>query len=220
MWECDWQSFGSGQANRIWGSSPDDIYFVGDKGSIVHYDGSTFRRMQSGTEVDLIDISGTTDSEHIFAVGKELSGESTVLEYRDGLWAVLYYSQEYYPHVSLYGQVGCVSVYGDTAYIVTKNGLWKFNYQTRSSKLVSRYNSMLITQDYKSIIVQSPNDIAMEGAGFRLIHYNGVSYWYDHTIDGLYEQLYQISGDFRDNLVVMVGNYNWAQGGLIVRGYR
>ncbi|NOZ75489.1 MAG: hypothetical protein GXO90_08985, partial [FCB group bacterium] len=205
--------------NAIWGSSPDDIYFVGD-GSIVHYDGSVFRRMESGTEVDLIDISGTTDSEHIFAVGKELSGESTVLEYHDGLWTVLYYSQEYYPHVSLYGQVGCVSVYGDTAYIVTKNGLWKFNYQTRSSKLVSRYDSMLITQDYKSIIVQNPNDIAMEGAGFRLIHFNGVNYWYDHTIDTLYEHLYQISGDFKDNLVVIVGNYNWAQGGLIVRGYR
>ena len=44
--------------NAIWGSAPDNVYFVGKNGSIVHYDGSGFTRMESGTERDLLAISG------------------------------------------------------------------------------------------------------------------------------------------------------------------
>ena len=57
----------------IWASSPSDIYFVGIKGSIVHYNGSTFRKIESGTGVKLRNISGSSDGEHVFVTGYDLS---------------------------------------------------------------------------------------------------------------------------------------------------
>jgi hypothetical protein len=48
--------------NAIWASSPDDIYFVGRKGSIVHYDGSKFTKVESGTTLPINDIWGAYNS--------------------------------------------------------------------------------------------------------------------------------------------------------------
>ncbi len=55
--------------NAIWGSSSDNIYFVGNNGSIVHYDGSVFETIESGTEDNINDIWGSTNSK---------TGETTV----------------------------------------------------------------------------------------------------------------------------------------------
>ncbi|MBN1165493.1 MAG: hypothetical protein JXB45_13020 [Candidatus Krumholzibacteriota bacterium] len=52
----------------IWGSSKDDIYAVGSSGTIVHYDGQNWIKMDSGTIYDLNDIYGFSAGE-IFAVG-------------------------------------------------------------------------------------------------------------------------------------------------------
>jgi len=43
----------------IWGPNPMDIYFAGDKGNIVHYDGNTFKQMASETTDWIIDLFGT-----------------------------------------------------------------------------------------------------------------------------------------------------------------
>ncbi|PIS27582.1 MAG: hypothetical protein COT43_09725 [Candidatus Marinimicrobia bacterium CG08_land_8_20_14_0_20_45_22] len=58
-----------GGVTDIWASSSSDIYFVGKKGSIVHYDGSTFTKMESGTEIDLTDIKGDPDGGDIWVCG-------------------------------------------------------------------------------------------------------------------------------------------------------
>ncbi|MBC8400151.1 MAG: hypothetical protein H8E14_01540 [Candidatus Marinimicrobia bacterium] len=58
---------GAGWAS--WGTSSSNMYFVGYEGSIVHYDGELFEQMESGTPVNLVDISGNTTGDHIFVVG-------------------------------------------------------------------------------------------------------------------------------------------------------
>ena len=53
----------SGYIYAIWGTSSSNMYFVGRTGSIVHYDGSEFVKMESGRDVDLKDIDGTEDGD-------------------------------------------------------------------------------------------------------------------------------------------------------------
>jgi hypothetical protein len=43
----------------IWGTSGTDVYAVGDGGAIVHYDGSSWSAMASGTTWNLSDVFGT-----------------------------------------------------------------------------------------------------------------------------------------------------------------
>lgn len=44
----------------IWGSSGTDVFAVGWNGTIIHYDGSSWSSMNSGTIYDLHDIWGSS----------------------------------------------------------------------------------------------------------------------------------------------------------------
>ena len=61
---------GVGDANKIWGTSSSDLYFVGNNGFIAHYDGTSWRRIESGTRQYLQDVWGIVNQQ---------SGERTVL---------------------------------------------------------------------------------------------------------------------------------------------
>ncbi|MGA8265449.1 MAG: hypothetical protein WB779_13480 [Ignavibacteriaceae bacterium] len=54
--------WGQDQINKIWGSSSQDLYIVGNTGSIAHYNGSTWQKIESGTTTDIIDIWGVTNN--------------------------------------------------------------------------------------------------------------------------------------------------------------
>lgn len=44
--------------SRAWGTSSSNMYFVGRQGSIAHFDGSTWTKVESGTSVDIQDVWG------------------------------------------------------------------------------------------------------------------------------------------------------------------
>jgi hypothetical protein len=50
--------WGQYRINKIWGASSRDVYIVGDGGSIAHFDGITWRRVESGTTTDMVDVWG------------------------------------------------------------------------------------------------------------------------------------------------------------------
>jgi len=47
--------------SKAWGTSSTDMYFVGRAGNIAHYDGVRWRRIESGTGLDMRDIWGATN---------------------------------------------------------------------------------------------------------------------------------------------------------------
>jgi len=207
--------------NAIWGSSPEDIWFVGDSGSIVHYDGTGFTRMESGTDVDLVDVDGTADGEHVFAVGwdNNIPAPSTVLELIDGVWNTLYYTEGALPSDGNVGWVWGVGVHNATAYMPTTAGLWKYNYITQDSVLVPNTISYMDRSAFVGVKINSINDIFYAGAGFIYNHFNGNSYYYSHEITDMYPQRAMLGSDYNDNLAVMVGYFNWWEGALIAKGF-
>ena len=52
----------------VWGSSKDDVWMVGTRGTIVHFDGSSFTATPSGTKNALFAVSGTGPTD-VWAVG-------------------------------------------------------------------------------------------------------------------------------------------------------
>jgi len=52
-----------GSTNKIWGSSSSNLWLVGNNGLITNYNGSTWQRVESGTDVRLTDIWGVRDRE-------------------------------------------------------------------------------------------------------------------------------------------------------------
>jgi hypothetical protein len=53
----------------VWGSSGSNVFAVGDSGTILHYDGSSWSSMTSGTSNDLEGVWGSSGS-NVFATGE------------------------------------------------------------------------------------------------------------------------------------------------------
>ncbi len=47
--------------NKMWGTSSNDFYIIGNNGLIAHYDGRSWQRIESGTETTIQDIWGIPD---------------------------------------------------------------------------------------------------------------------------------------------------------------
>jgi len=67
----------------VWANTPTDVFAVGLRGRILHYDGQTWSRMKSMTTRDLIDVWGRSSSD-VYAVGP-----AGVLHYDGAMWSVL-----------------------------------------------------------------------------------------------------------------------------------
>ncbi|MEJ2636838.1 MAG: hypothetical protein P8184_16300 [Calditrichia bacterium] len=46
-------------SNTIWGTSSRDYYMAGDFGTIAHYNGTTWQKLESGTETPIVDMWGS-----------------------------------------------------------------------------------------------------------------------------------------------------------------
>lgn len=69
---------------KVWGTAADNVYVVGDGGVILHYDGSTWNRMDSGTTARLLTVRGRSATD-IYAVGGILS--EVMLHYDGNRWS-------------------------------------------------------------------------------------------------------------------------------------
>lgn len=68
----------------MWGTSPSDVYAVGFRGTILHYDGTGWSSMVSGTPWELWDVWGTSATD-VYAVGYL----GTILHYDGTVWSDL-----------------------------------------------------------------------------------------------------------------------------------
>ena len=66
----------------VWGSGPNDVFAVGAQGTILHYDGATWKPMTSGANADLEGVWGSGPQD-VFVVG----AEGMVLHYDGTSWS-------------------------------------------------------------------------------------------------------------------------------------
>ncbi len=202
----------------IWGTSSDNMYFVGIEGSVVHYDGSAFTRLNTPNSAKLFSISGSADGEYIFAAGYDIMHptNTTALMIHGGDIEELYYSDELTSQSSTdYGLISSVSVLGDTAYFVTYLGMWKYNYITRESvvsKGIGEYG-------YRSLHENNRNDMFMVGGGFDYVHYNGVTWDYNTILLDEYD-FSSTSGIIKGNTAIIVGHIQDLSNAIIAIGRR
>ncbi len=225
-WECDWESYGIGQAKTIWGSSLDDVYFVGNNGSIAHYDGIGFVRMESGTEIDLQSVIGTPQ-EDFWATGYQLS-ESVILSYNGSIWHTEYERNNTIPNTTLPTDQLLLSISGiwtnsreDSLWVIGSWGIF------RSSKASPRYARLVVPRrwDLPNYTFGFPNEIqgVMENQIFvvgkkgTVYHYNGNTW---HNYEEFMEEDRIFWGvDVTEKMAVFVGETLLGKA-IVVRGYQ
>jgi hypothetical protein len=72
-----------GSIRAMWGTSSNDMFFVGDKGTIVHFDGTNWMKFPKVTEKNIKTIWGTSSSD-VWAAGFSSSTALSVLLHYDG----------------------------------------------------------------------------------------------------------------------------------------
>ena len=73
----------------VWGNSSSDFFAVGGAGSVVHYNGTKWSIMNSGTNINLCAVWGTS-SQNVYAVGDQ----GKVLHYDGAKWNLFYQYSE------------------------------------------------------------------------------------------------------------------------------
>ena len=80
-WELHHPSPTEHNLRAVWSVDKNDVFAVGESGTILHYDGNSWTAMRSGTTESLSAIWGSS-SKDVFAVG-----HNTILHYNGRGWA-------------------------------------------------------------------------------------------------------------------------------------
>ena len=213
--DCGMNSLLAGAMTKIWAFAPSDIYAVGNSGTIVHSANSTWQKAESGTTVDLQDITGTADGSSIWACGysSDLS-QSALIHSAGGAWSTVWSSQT--PSTPPYGQL-VLTVWAGSAnlYVGATDGVYR---APLDGSTVPQRVLALPSVPHR-IRGSGENNIAVACDDGSVWHYNGAT-WKQLVPPEQLKPLYGIA--VSANLIVAVGfdatTTNWR--GRVVVGRR
>jgi len=215
--------------NKIWGTSGNDLYVVGNNGNIAHYNGSQWRKIESGTDVDLKDIYGTPDGKELWTCGwSNQSGRVSVSFIKNNSVESLWDSQTNRTLNTYSGTlVNSLWANGNSEFVlvggqVLRHSLLDISIVRREWIPLSNGQAVLQLGNYAYRIKGSnKNNIAAAGDAAMIWHYNGQSW---HKFEEIYNQEDRLYGlAVTDNLIVAVGKrYDNGPfgGGLLIIGRR
>ncbi len=207
--------FNNGEsASKLWGTSSQDLYTVGVKGALAHYNGTNWQKIESGTTTNINDVWGyynqTKNIKSVMLVASNIlqTGEYRLIAISDNIakdtlnWPYnhwlkgIWFKNEYSP---AYVCGSGIRVY--------KRGVWEElnlpNYFT------------------ESIRANDINDIFTVGDYGIIMHFNGVSW---HIYNDFFPGEYVFTSvAVKNNLVIIVGyDVSGGIGGqaVIIRGER
>jgi hypothetical protein len=162
-----------GWLHSIWGLSSNDLYAVGDKGTILHFDGSNWTKMNCPTTKDLYSICGTSDN-NVWACGYNLETQQTViLHFAGAYWSIDSVSNRPPSETGGFLSVwACDSASHHRAY-TTGSML----YRKTDANGWNRDSSSLTTNLYGQFVTgSSSNNLFVVGTGGSVLHWNGNSW--------------------------------------------
>ena len=150
--------------NKIWGSSSEDLYAVGNNGNIVHYNGQSWQRIESGTNLNIGDIWGIFNGNDGY--NKYLAAVNTMLiinEYGN-LQRVI--TEQGHTLSSVWGiSEKLLYTAGGNGLSLYKNNKWE------------KINKPDVNTIY-NVRGQGHNDVFGLSSTFNLLHFNGYSWQY------------------------------------------
>ena len=192
--------------NKMWGTSSNDFYIVGNKGLIAHYDGYTWQRIESKTALDIYDIWGSVNAKNsileILCTGSKHLQDP---EFRRVIFKLenntITELSSHPIHWTLYS----VWFIPEHIYYVVGSGV----YRKHSLKDKQWHQVQNATQYYSyRIRGVAINDITVVGGFGEIVHFNGASwksYINQTRLSGNYYSL-----DMTNDLIVAVGNHGRA----------
>ena len=158
--------------NKLWGSSEQNIWGVGPEGTIVHYDGKSWARIDFPRQWYLFDITGDLQSGIAYAAAMDSTSYKAIVKLESSSAQIIYKS----PQISSIKPNGLNYLNGNL-YLAGSDFqctlLWR--YRTANGEIDSLY-TVAPTTGLFNITGESENDLYFWGNDYRvgkLVHYNG-----------------------------------------------
>ena len=157
-WEWQHPPFHGADLHGVWGSGPNDVYAVGENGTIVHYAGAWWSTTPSGTTATLYDVWGSGRAD-VFAVGDA----GTILHYDGTDWSAMD-STTTQPLNGVWGSGpnDVFAVGGDGTILHYDGSTWSVMSSGTTEALADVWSS-------------GPNDAFAVG-GETILHYDGIAW--------------------------------------------
>ena len=198
--------------NKIWGTSSNDLYVVGNSGNIAHYQNGQWSRIESGTDVDLKDIYGSLDGKELWTCGwSNQNGRVTIIKIKDNGVESIWESQTNREFSYYYG--------GQLLNTLWANGNEEFVFATGVVTRHSLLNKKLVRFDWVPFLNgvkvldlgnyayrirgSNKNNISIIGDEAMIWHYNGVTWHKFEELQNVDDRLYGLA--VTENLIVTVG---------------
>ncbi len=182
--------------NKLWGSSSEDLYAVGNNGNIAHWDERKWTKIESGTELDILGIIPGYNKDEIYCYANDHSPFNNILiRIKD----------------KRLREILTLPVVNERIYGISRAGNFLFleqgeKYYTKNLKVedIFRERGKAGTWFTNEIVSNNINDVFIVGHNTEIIHYNGFnskSIFFDNNYTGSILR----GADVKDNLFVTVG---------------
>lgn len=200
-------------ANKIWGTSSQDVYIIGNNGLIGYYNGTSWQKLESGTDVDIRDIWGAkhaqTGDYEILAIassGFNVQQEKKLLNIQGtNITSII--------DDGLPFNLSSIWFVPNEKYFITGDGVFYTKEIGKFWKADSGH-PLIYKEEIRG---NGVNDIFITGSFGLVSHYNGVS-WHHYTgneLPTIYGGYHAIS--LYSNMIVAVGDVD--DNAIILRGY-
>jgi hypothetical protein len=181
--------------NAVWGTSPTDVYFAGNTGCFLHWDGTRITPIDAGPD-DWISMWGSS-SDDIW-----LLSYSSLLHWQGSTSTYYRYSQ--LPVGLLYQDIGGSAA--DNVYVAGTSGLMRWDGSSWSAVVTGAGAT-----DLNSVIAID-DEVFVAGDDFLLLHFDGTA-WSSFTATGASFQEFTVVVGARTNNVFALGRdrlmYRW-----------
>ncbi|MCS7053504.1 MAG: glucosyl transferase, partial [Ignavibacterium sp.] len=201
--DCSINPLLTGKINKLWGSSSNDLYAVGNNGNIAHWDGVRWRKIESGTTLNIYDIWGdyiNDNNKHeinLVAAEHLVGPERKILTIKNNSVAEL--STSNMPIGSLYG----IWFKSGKKYYVAGNGIYVKNNILYANNWTPLHNGLTPYYIY-SIRGSRYNDISLCGSFGELLHFNGNTWKTFRDTPGFYNTEF-IRIAIKESIITSVG---------------
>ncbi|MBV6510558.1 MAG: hypothetical protein FMNOHCHN_00033 [Ignavibacteriaceae bacterium] len=159
----------------IAGPDPKNIVVIGENGNLAHYNGSSWTKLESQTNLDLTSITYYEGKYYIIG-NKEETGYSCLLELKDNVTKKIFEGSWFTPHNGEYvGELLKINQYSKYGIYIRSDG-WIYRLEVlRDSFYLKQTNSRFTRYTY-DMSGTGHNNIWVAGEGGTVGHYNGINY--------------------------------------------
>lgn len=162
--------------NKIWGDNSNDIYIVGELGSIAHYKNGSWSKIESGTDLPINDIYGSANP---FNGKTEVICVVSDAFINTGLKVIKIYendSSEFLNNNGLKWSIGSIWFSAGVRYYIAGSGLYEMTYSETNLWRDLNLNRSITQYHMDCIRGNKLNDIIVTGAYGEVLHFNGLSW--------------------------------------------